>query len=336
MKNLPLRWGILGTGRIVRQFIAALAESGSGTAVASGSRNAESAALFQKDFGHVRCHASYRALIDDPDLDAIYVATPHPFHLEWATAALNQKIPVLCEKPLAMNFAEAQAMVDAARTNQCALTEAFRYRFHPQTHKLCELLGSDIIGTIRQIHASFCFSAPPDPTSRVFDPNLGASAILDVGCYSMSMVRLLAGAIRGKEFENPVHMQGMTALIPDFGHVDRSAIANLRFPGGILAQIRCGVGSMARNSVEIEGSEGRIEISTPWSCSPAGEPAAIHIYKSDRSETVEVVSPWSAMAHEASAFADLVHSGALESRWMRWEDSLGNLAAMDAWRTAVD
>ena len=152
----------------------------------------------------------------------------------------------------------------------------------------------------------------------------------------MSMVRLLAGAICGKEFENPVHMQSMTELLPDSEQVDMNAIANLRFPDGILAQIRCGVGSMARNSVEIEGSEGRIEIPTPWSCSPAGEPAVIHIHKNDSSETVEVVSPWSAMAHEASAFADLVHTGALESRWMRWEDSLGNLAAMDIWRAAAD
>jgi predicted dehydrogenase len=332
MKPTPIRWGILGTGRIVRQFIKALAETADGVAIASGSRNQESAGIFKREFPMMRCHGSYEALLDDQDIDAVYVATPHPFHLEWAAAALCRKIPVLCEKPLAMNLAETQAMIDAARANDCALAEAFRYRFHPQTHKVYELVRSGVIGRIHQLHASFSVCAAFDPASRLFDPALGASAILDVGCYPMSMVRLMAGAAHGTAFENPILIQSMIESLRTSPEVDIKAIANLRFSDGLFAQIRCGIAAADRNSLEIDGTEGRLCVALPWSCSPANEPAQIQIHKNGEITPVEVTSPLSAMAHEASTFAKMVESGARETPCMSWDDSLGNIAAMHLWR----
>lgn len=330
----PLHWGILGTGRIVRQFIAAIEESGTGSAVASGSRCTESAAIFQSEYPHLRCYPSYAQLLDDPEINAVYVATPHPFHLEWARKASERKLPVLCEKPLAMNLTEGQAMIDAARTHRSPLVEAFRYRFHPQTHKVCELLRTGVIGDVRQIEASFCFSSLLDPISRLYDPKLGASAILDVGCYTMSMVRLLAGAAHAQAFENPLFLQGMVTHQAAHPTADLTAIANLRFSQDLLAQIRCGITAESRNTLEINGSEGRIEVAYPWSCAPAGKAAEILLHKNTTVQQVEVISPLSAMAHEVLGFSEMVSSNHTESPRMSWADSLGNLAAMDEWRNA--
>lgn len=332
MNTTPLRWGILGTGHIAREFIRSIAETPAGIAVASGSRHAASAAEFKKEYPAFRCHTSYEDLAADPEVDAIYVATPHPFHLKGAVAALSNGKPVLCEKPLAMNLDEGRVIVDAARANKCALAEAFRYRFHPQTHKVRELIETGAIGKIRMINASFCFSAAPNPASRLFNATLGASAILDVGTYPMSMVRMLAGAAHGKPFENPITLQGLRTDAPGADPFDLAAVANLRFSDGLLAQIRCAVTAQSGNTLEILGTGGSIEVPQPWRCSLPSEPAIIRVHGSTEVENVEVVSPISAMGHEALAFAELVQSGKLESPLMSWDDSLGNLAAMDHWR----
>lgn len=331
----PIRWGILGTGRIARKFIEALDETDSGVAVATGSRSQESAGQFKSEYPEVRCHGSYAGLLDDAEIDAVYLATPHPFHLEWATAALRRKLPVLCEKPLTMNLAEAEEMIATARANDCALAEAFRYRFHPQTHRVCELVRSGVIGKVHQLHASFSHAAPFDPASRLFDAKLGASAILDVGCYPMSMVRLIAGAAHGTGFENPLIIQGMVETLSGAPDVDLKAIANLRFADGLLAQIRCGMAAADRNALEIDGTDGRICVALPWSCSPPNQPAQIQIIRNGAIEPVDVVSPLSAMALEAAEFARMVKSGLLETPCMPWDDSLGNMAAMDVWRAAT-
>lgn len=148
------------------------------------------------------------------------------------------------------------------------------------------------------------------------------------------MARLIAGAAHGTAFENPIHVQGMLESLPDCPEVDTKAIANLRFRDGLLAQVRCGVMTLDHNTLEIDGTTGRIEVLLPWNCAPANEPAQISIHHFHGVESVEVISPLSAMAHEAHAFAELVRSGNNESPWMSWDDSLGNMTVLDLWRAA--
>lgn len=331
-KNHALRWGVLGTGRIARTFIAAVAESKSGTVVASASRHAESAAAFQSEFPDLRCYSEYSALLDDDALDAIYVATPHPFHKEWAARALERGIPVLCEKPMTMNANDTRELVATAERSGAALVEAFRYRFHPQTHRVCQLLAEGAIGELRVINASFCGRAPHDPKSRLFDPTLGASAILDIGCYVTSISRLFAGAAAGLAFEDPRVVRGSLVRDPEHRVVDLTAVAGLEFPSGAFAQIRCSIETSSANRLELLGTEGSIEIATPFACAPAGKPADITLTRQSGVEPVEITTPLSAMAHEALAFADLVTAGGRESDHMSWADSIGNAETMDAWR----
>ncbi len=189
-----LTWGILGTGRIARIFARGVAASVTGTVVAVGSRTREAAERFGEAFGVPRRHGSYAALLADERVAAVYIATPHTAHAEWAIAALRAGKHVLCEKPLALNAAEAQAIVDAARRHDRFLMEALLYRCHAQTARLVELIREDAIGAVRLIQATFCFAAPADPPGRILNHALGGGGILDVGCYCASMARLIAGA----------------------------------------------------------------------------------------------------------------------------------------------
>lgn len=135
-----LTWGILGAGRIAGAFARGLAKSKTGKLLAVGSRSLEKAQAFGKEFGASRCYGSYPELLADRDVRAVYIATPHPQHAQWAIAAAQAGKGILCEKPLTMNFAQAQAVVEAARCNNVFLMEAFMYRCHPQTAKLVELI----------------------------------------------------------------------------------------------------------------------------------------------------------------------------------------------------
>ncbi|MDH7571262.1 MAG: Gfo/Idh/MocA family oxidoreductase, partial [Armatimonadota bacterium] len=152
-----LKWGILSTGRIAGVFAKGLAASTTGELVAVGSRNQASADRFGEEFGLSRCYGSYEALLADPEVEAVYIAVPHPFHAEWAIKAADAGKHILCEKPLTLNYPEAMAVVEAAVRNDVFLMEAFMYRCTPQTAKLVELIREKAIGEVRLIQANFAF-----------------------------------------------------------------------------------------------------------------------------------------------------------------------------------
>lgn len=201
-----LNWGIIGTGAIAKAFAHGLKQSQSGRLAAVGSRTRESADRFGKEHGVPVCHESYEAFLADQTVQAVYISTPHPFHAEWGIKAAEAGKHVLCEKPLALNQWQAQEIFEAARRNGTYLSEAFMYRFHPQTARLVELVSSGMIGEVRMIRASFGFGGGDtiDPQGRLFNNALGGGGILDVGCYAVSGARLVAGAAIGKPFDNPV------------------------------------------------------------------------------------------------------------------------------------
>src|SRR3954466_6670488 len=177
--SAPLRWGILGTGRIASAFAAALAETDSGTLVAVASRDQATADRFGDKFGVPHRHAAYELLLADPDVDAVYIATPHPHHAEWAIRTAEAGKHILCEKPLTLNQPTSMAVVDAARRNDVFLMEAFMYRCHPQTQELVALIRGGAIGEVRLIEATFSFRSGSAPDSRLYSNALGGGGILD-------------------------------------------------------------------------------------------------------------------------------------------------------------
>lgn len=331
-----LRWGVLGTGRIARQFAAALRHARRGRLVAVGSRSAHPPPA--PEFAGARLHHGYDVLLADPEVQAVYVATPHPTHADLAIRAAAAGKHILCEKPLAMDAAEAAAVVEAARRHDVFLMEAFMYRVHPQTRRLVELLRSGAVGEPRLVQAGFGYWKPFDASARHFSPALGGGGILDVGGYCASMARLVAGVARGLPFLDPEEVQG-AALFGASG-VDEVAVATLRFPGGVLAQLSAGVSLAQENAVRIYGTEGQVEVVSPWFCSgKQGGRASLLLRDLRRldgpvEEIVVETDDW-LYAIEADAVA--AHIADREVAWpgMRWDDSLGNMRTLDAWRASI-
>jgi len=280
----------------------------------------------------------YRKLVTRDDVQLVDVSSTGNTHHEVVMAALAAGKHILCEKPLAMDAAEAAAVIEAARRHDVFLMEAFMYRVHPQTRRLVELLRSGVIGEPRLIQAAFSYWKAFDPAARHFAPALGGGGILDVGGYCASMARLVAGVAQGLPFLDPMEVQG-TALI-GASSVDEVAVATLRFPGGILAQLSAGVSLAQENAVRIYGTEGQIEVVSPWFCSgKQGGRASLLLRDLRRLDgsVEEIVVETVDWLYAIEADAAAAHIADREVAWpgMRWEDSLGNMRTLDAWRAAV-
>src|SRR5450432_1882829 len=263
MTDRKLRWGIVSTGRIAHTLAHAIGQSTSGELVAVGSRAQDSAAAFAREFDVPRAYGSYEALFADPDVDVVYIATPHPSHAHWAVLAARAKKHVLCEKPLGMTHAEVERIVTAARENDVFLMEAFMYRCAPQTRKLVELVTSGTLGRVHAIQATFGFDGDIPLTNRVLANELGGGGILDVGCYPVSIARLLAGAAQGAPFSEPLSVHGL-GHVGERTHVDEYAVAILKFSGDILATLATSVQLMQDNVVRVFGRKGRLLVREPF------------------------------------------------------------------------
>lgn len=331
----PLRWGILSTGRIAGVFAQGLAASKSGRLVAVGSRAQAPADTFAAAHGGVRAHGSYEALLADPEVDAVYIATPHPQHAEWVVAAAQAGKHILCEKPMGLNHAEAMVMVQAAREHGVVLMEAFMYRCHPQTAKIAELIRSGALGKIGLVQAAFSFKSGYNPESRLWSNDAGGGGILDVGCYAVSMARLVAGAASGRAFLDPVDVTGAGVLHPESG-ADMYAAATLKFSNDVIAQVSAGVGLAQDNVVRIYGSDGWLLVPSPWVIAREGGVSKIILHKAGESVPEEIsVEGAPLYALEADAFAAAVRAGLRDVPQMSSDDTLGNLATLDRWRAAI-
>ena len=190
----PIRWGILATGGIAHAFAHDLALQPDCEIVAVGSRSQASADAFGDEFGVPHRHASYQALVRDPDVDAVYVSTPHPGHHDAALLAINAGKAVLVEKPFAMDAAQAREMIDAARERGTFLMEAMWTRFLPHIARIREILAAGTLGDVVYLTAEHGQWFPQDPQFRLFAPELGGGALLDLGIYPVSFASLVLGA----------------------------------------------------------------------------------------------------------------------------------------------
>lgn len=277
-------------------------------------------------------HASYEALLADPKVEAVYISTPHPDHAKWSIKAAEAGKHILCEKPLTMTYPEALEVVEAARKNDVFLMEAFMYRCQPQTARLVELIHSKVIGEVRFVAVTFSFVAANNLKGRFLNKELGGGGILDVGCYCTSMARLVAGAARGGEFAEPMEVRG-TGEIGSESEVDEYAIASLKFEGGILAQLACGVRLDLGSNLRVVGTEGSILVPDPWTLNRSHKFSKLIVFKEGIPDEILIEASEDIYSVEADHVAK--HLSERQSPCMSWPDSLGNMKTLDAWRASL-
>lgn len=328
----PLRWGLIATGWIAEKFAAAVNETPSGTLAAVGSRSLSAAEAFAARHGVARAYGSYDEVIADPGVEAVYISTPHPMHAQWAIAAARAGKHILCEKPITMNAAEAEAVAAAAREAGVFLMEAFQYRCHPFMARMGEIIASGEIGAVGLIEAVFGVGRPFDSGHRLFSHALGGGGILDLGCYTVSVTRFLAGAAMARPFADPEELVGLARIHEG---VDIVATANLKFENDLLAALSCGPCLPQDSRVRVFGELGRLEIaSTGWHA-PAGD-VVLRVTREDGgTRTEEVRHSRSIYALEAETVAAAVRAGRCESAHMPIADTLGNMRTLDRWLAAA-
>ena len=246
-----LRWGILSTANIGRAaVIPAIRASSNGTLAAVASRTAAVADDFAAANGIPASYGSYDALLQDRDVDAVYIPLPNGLHREWTIKAAEHGKHVLCEKPLALTADECREMAAAASANGVTLMEAFMYRFHPQIAKVEGLIRDGALGALKSIRSGFTFRLTKPGNIRL-DAALGGGALMDVGCYCVNVSRTLAG-------REPVEVQAWATFGPT--GVDLELAGSLRFEGGLVAQFDCALTMERREFVEVAGTEGSLEL----------------------------------------------------------------------------
>jgi len=330
-----LAWGILGTGGIARTFAKALTTCDTGYLLAVGSRTAASAEQFGVQFGVPRRYDSYEALLADPDVQAVYISLPNNLHALWTIRCAEAGKHILCEKPLATNYAEAMTSVEAARRHGVFLMEAFMYRCHPQTARLVDLIKEKAIGDVRVIQAHFAFNMRGPRPENIRQQNAAAGGgIMDVGCYCASMARLVAGAALGQPFADPLQVKGC-GHIGAASRVDEWATAVCKFPADIVANLTTGIQVSVDSTLRIWGSAGHLIIPNPWFPGPQGN--EILIYRDGQNEPERVLVDASAPLYsvEADKVAQFLAHRQAPSPCMTWADSLGNMAALDQWRQEI-
>jgi len=322
-----LRIGILGAARIARQFAAGVRPSRKIAVAAIASRDAGKARAFAHDLEIARAHSSYEALLADDAIDAIYNPLPNSMHAEWSIRALAAGKHVLCEKPLATSPADVRAMFDAAAQRGLYLVEGYPYRAQPQTRKLRELLAAKAIGTVRFIQASMGFPMS-DPGNIRLNPALAGGALMDAGCYPVSLALMVAGG-------RPVRVHAMADRAES--GVDRTLVGSLEFADGLLAQISCSFATARHRHAFIAGDAGSIATSYLNDTS-AAFPATLELrrgpgWEAPR-ETIENATTDGFLA-EAESFCDLVAHG-----WGRWtgvtpDESIDIALTLEALLTSV-
>lgn len=332
----PIRWGIIGPGTIAKTFAEGVAHSTTGKLVAIATRNPDRPGL-SDGFPGARIVNGYDALLSDAEIDAVYIATPHTGHAEWAIKAIRACKHVLVEKPIALSAYDADAIFHEAKKAGVFAGEAYMYRLHPQTARIVELVKSGAIGEVRIIRSSFGFSMGSFRADhRLFANESAGGGILDVGGYPVSMARLIAGAVSGQPFLEPTKVSGVAHL--GQSGVDEWASAVLKFPNEIIAEVSCSIMANQDNVLRIIGSEGRIEVQDFWFASGhKGGIGKIDVIKGKDRQTIEVAEDRYLYSFEVDAAGEAIRNQSQEFAYpgMSWADTLGNLRVMDQWRASV-
>ncbi len=313
-----IKWGILGTGNIARNFAEAVRLSGVAELLAVGSRTQLRADQFGRQFDIPHRYGSYCDLFRNSDVDAIYVATPHPFHKQNAIDALNAGKAVLCEKPLTVNASEAKELIETARNKNLFLMEAMWTRFLPPMVKLRELLAQEVIGQLRMLTADIGFRHEWAPDSRILNPELAGGALLDTGVYVISLASMIFGG--------PSRITGLGHI--GLTGVDEQAAAVLGYDKGQLAVLVCAIRTALPNEAIIIGTEGSIGLHRQWW---AGSKMSLS-RRDGEDEIIDVPCAENGFVYQIKEVTQCLQAGRTESRIMPLDESLSIVDTMDELR----
>lgn len=318
----PLRWGILGTGGIARTFTADLLTLSDHEVVAVGSRAADTAASFAAAHGIPRAHSSYQALADDPDVDVVYVAIPHAGHAAAALTCIAAGRHVLVEKPFTVDAGSTAEVIAAARSAGVFCMEAMWTRFNPAIGLLRELVADGAIGEIVSVQADFGFAAPYAPKGRLFAPELGGGALLDLGVYPISLSSMLLG--------EPTTVLATAGAAPT--GVDANTGILLGYDSGAVAVLHCSLRGDTPTRAEIVGTRGRIELPPLFF-----KPTALWLHHSGGSEPrhEEFTLPGNGYTFQAEEVAHRIRAGRTESELMPLDETLSIMRTLDRVRASL-
>jgi D-xylose 1-dehydrogenase (NADP+, D-xylono-1,5-lactone-forming) len=313
-----VKWGILSTAHINRKVIPGAHASDKAELIAVASRDLQRAEEYAREWKIDRAYGSYEALLEDDDVEAVYISLPNALHCEWSIRAVEAGKHVLCEKPMSRHVGDVEAAFDAAEKAQRILMEAFMYRHNPQTRRLRQLVDEGAIGDVRVIRS--CFSFPLYDAENIrLRPELEGGSLMDVGCYCVSGSRLLGG--------EPEHVYGQQLVGPS--GTDWVFTGAMRFPGDVFAEFDCGTALPERDELEAIGSDGSLFLDDPWHCQ---EPV-IELRRDGGVERIEI-EPADSYRLELENLSDAIR-GAAEPLLGR-DDAVGQARAIDGlYRSAV-
>ncbi len=305
-----LRWGVLGCASIARKLIPAIASVPGNRVAAVASRSAQKARAFASEHAIALAVDSYEALLSSGEIDVVYNPLPNALHAPWTIRALDAGLPVLCEKPFTVTTAEAREVAAAARRAGRVVAEAFMYRHHPVYRRVAELIADGALGELRLVSSTFSFFLE-DRSEVPASAELGGGALRDVGCYPVSLARLVLG-------EEPCRVLARAR----FSTVDDTLVGILEFPSGAFAQLSASIESDERAHAEIVGSRGTIVLDSPWFPRDG-----FHLVRGGAAEWMPCESG-DGYQLEVADFARAVRSGE-PPRWPV-EDAVRNVAVLEA------
>ncbi len=312
-----INWGILATGKIAAAMAKGLARVPDAHLAAVGSRTKEAADKFGRRFGIPKRYGSYEDLARDPDIDVVYVSTPHNLHYENCLMLIREGKAVLCEKPFTINAAQAAEVISLAKEKKCFVMEAMWTRFLPAIVRVREILTKGHLGEIRMLSAGFGFKAVFDPSHRLFNPSLGGGALLDVGVYPVSLASMVFG--------QPAQISSQCHL-GDTGVDEQSAVL-LRYELGQMAVLAAAVRTEIPQDAYIIGTKGRLRIYSPW-----WQSQKLSLKFGKREKVLKLPFKGNGFSFEAEEVMRCIREGRLESQIMPLDESLSIMETMDTVR----
>lgn len=315
MTNKVYNWAIIGPGRIAQKFASDLKLLPNAALYAVGSRSIDRSKNFANQFGFKKAYGSYQEVAEDPDVDIIYIASPHVGHYQDSLLCLRNKKAVLCEKPIAINSKQCQIMIDTAKQNNVFFMEALWTRFIPSFLKCRELIDEGAIGDVSALESDFCMKAPYDVEGRLFNQMLGGGALLDIGIYPV----FISLEIFGK----PIAINAMSTK-SDTG-VDSSCSMIFRHKDDKLSVLFCSIISTGRTETLIHGSEGLIRINREWHI-----PTTVDLIRKDQeSMHFKFIEPGFGYQYEAAEVMQCLDNNKLESDSFGWQKSIDLITTLD-------
>ena len=315
-----IKWGFIGLGSIARRFGNCFQYASGAEIYAVASRSQEKADAFGAEFGATKRYDSYEALVNDPAVDVVYIGTPHNYHKPHTLLALNAGKPVLCEKPFAVNAAEAQVMIDCARAKNLFLMDAFWTRFFPVMGKLRQLLADEVIGDVMLVQADFGYrTGQIMPESRTFNPDLAGGALLDVGSYPVQ----LASMVYGKQPSEIVSQYTLGST-----GVDELSVSVFKYSDYEMATITTSIRLNTPQVACIMGSKGMISIAPHWWC-----PTELTVKVNGQdAETHRFDRNGEGFQYEIEAVGQCLRAGLTESDVMPLDETLAIMQTLDRMR----